>query len=76
MTSLKTFSYEMGPTIASGIVWSNFTVVHSTLETIRYVVRPYLDTSLEVFKHLPNLKRVEMMFRNDFRYKSLKHITD
>ena len=67
MVNLKTFTYEMGPSIASGVKWSNFTVVHPTLETIRLIVRPYLDTSNEIFKYLPNLKRAECMFRDDFR---------
>ena len=76
MTELKALTFEMGPTIASGTIWSNFTVVHPTLESIRFVIRPYLNTSTEIYKYLPKLKRAEMMFRNDFRYSTLKHVTD
>lgn len=76
MDSLKSLTFEMGPTIASGTIWTNFTVVHPTLERIRLVVRPYLNTSTEIYKYLPNLKKAELIFRNDFRYSSLKHVTD
>ena len=66
----------MGPTIASGTIWGNFTIVHPTIETLKLLIRPYLNTSTEIYKYLPNLKRVEMMFRSDFRYDTLKHVTD
>lgn len=58
MTSLKSFDLQLGPSIASGIKYSNFTIVHDTLETITLVSRPYINNSNEIYKHLPNLKTV------------------
>lgn len=43
---------------------------------MRYVVGPYLDTSDELFKYLPKLKRVELRFNNHYRKSSHVHVVN
>lgn len=47
------------------------TIVHPKIETMRYVVGPYLDTSNEIFDHLPSLKRAELRFNEYYKKSTL-----